>query len=177
MYASAGDKNAPIWTSNKSWSSALRFTTPSHQKYHHPLRILSLHRAPFSMLELLAVDASLGQIVLISCDVLTVQDLERLLQRLDFFLSPRHPVVVADTRINARRLQLVVIRQRSVQLLLRALQVRLLKHQSLLLILLLRGLVLDVGHLCSLVDLRVGHELIVLLLSRGLGSLGIRLQP
>merc|ERR1719305_1239843 len=52
-------------------------------------------------------------------DVLTVEDAERLLQRLDLLLAARNAVLVRHTGIHARRLELVVVRQCRVELLLR----------------------------------------------------------
>merc|ERR1719171_752558 len=77
-------------------------------------------------------------------DVLPVQDTERLLERLDLLLAARHAVLVAHASVHARRLELVVVRKSRVELLLRALQVRLLRSQRRLLVGLLRRLVLHV---------------------------------
>merc|ERR1719313_2148916 len=56
-------------------------------------------------------------------DILAGEDLKRLLQGLDLGLATRDALFVAHARINAARLQLVVVRQRRVQLPLRALEV------------------------------------------------------
>merc|ERR1719453_2670383 len=80
----------------------------------------------------------------VSCNVLTVQDAESLLQGLNLFLPASHAILVAHTRVDARWLELLVVRKSSVELLLRAIEVSLLLLQSLLLVLLLARLVLNV---------------------------------
>merc|ERR1719272_1949071 len=99
-----------------------------------------------------------------SRDVLTIEDAKGLLQRLDFLLAAGDAVLVADTGVNAGWLQLLVVRKRGVELFLSAIQVRLLLLKRLLLVLFLPRFVLDVLALLRLVDGRVTHELVVLLL-------------
>merc|ERR1712107_226431 len=103
-------------------------------------------------------------------EVLAVQDSQRLLQGLDLLLAPGNPVFVADSSVNAGWLQLVEVGESSVELLLSGLKITLLGGERLGLVLLLRGLVLDVAILGRQVDLGVLHELIVLL--RGCGLSG-----
>merc|ERR1719235_3137390 len=86
-----------------------------------------------------------------SCDVLAIEDAESLLQRLDLFLSAGNTILVADTSINTRGLQLLIVCQSSVKLLLRAIEVCLLLLKRLLLVLLLARLVLNVLGLLRLV--------------------------
>merc|ERR1719453_2322892 len=112
----------------------------------------------------------------LSRNVLTVQDAESLLQGLNLFLPASHAILVAHTRVDARWLELLIVRKSSVELLLRAIEVSLLLLQSLLLVLLLARLVLNVLGLLRLVNRRVRHELIILLLSLCLSSTGLRLQ-
>merc|ERR1719424_1038846 len=100
-----------------------------------------------------------------SCDVLTVEDAEGLLQGLDLLLSASDAVLVADPSVNARWLQLLVVCERGIKLLLRAIEVGPALLECLLLVLLLATLVLDVLGLLGLVDGGGPHELVVLLLS------------
>merc|ERR1719428_867826 len=100
-----------------------------------------------------------------SCNVLTVEDAEGLLQRLDLLLPPRDTILIADTGINTRGLELLIVRKSSVKLLLRAIEVCLLLLKRLLLVLLLARLVLNVLRLLSLVNRGITHEFVVLLLS------------
>merc|ERR1719183_2637645 len=78
-------------------------------------------------------------------DILTVEDLERLLQGFNLFLAPGNTVLVADTRIYAGWLQLVKIGKCGIKLLLSALQVLILCGQGLGLVLFLGSLVLNVS--------------------------------
>eukprot|EP00428_Durinskia_dybowskii_P069598 CAMPEP_0170401948 /NCGR_PEP_ID=MMETSP0117_2-20130122/25295_1 /TAXON_ID=400756 /ORGANISM="Durinskia baltica, Strain CSIRO CS-38" /LENGTH=80 /DNA_ID=CAMNT_0010658781 /DNA_START=8 /DNA_END=247 /DNA_ORIENTATION=+ len=55
-----------------------------------------------------------------SSDVFAVEDAQRLLQRLDFFLPAGDAILVADAGIDARGLQLVEVCERRVQLFLGA---------------------------------------------------------
>merc|ERR1719506_2774383 len=100
----------------------------------------------------------------------------RLLERLDLLLAARHAVLVAHTSIHARRLELVVVRKSRVELLLRALQVRLLRGQSSLLVGLLRRLVLHVLRVRRTVHRRLTRELVESLLRLSLRRLRVRLQ-
>merc|ERR1719182_467484 len=109
-------------------------------------------------------------------DVLTVEDAERLLQRLDLLLAARNAVLVRHTGIHARRLELVVVRQSRVELLLRALEVSLLRRQGALLVRLLRRLVLHVLRVRSAVHLRLAAELVERALRLSLRGLGVRLE-
>merc|ERR550514_1901402 len=101
-----------------------------------------------------------------SSDVLSLEDLEHLLQRRNFLLTPRHAVLEADAHLHTRGLQLVEICQRGVQLFLRTLKILRRGRQCLLLVLFFRCLLLDVLHLRRLVRLGIGHESIVLPLRR-----------
>merc|ERR1719235_942394 len=112
-----------------------------------------------------------------SCDVLAVEDAEGLLQRLGLLLTPRHAILVAHAGIHARWLKLLVISKRRVKLLLGAVKIRLLLLERLLLILLLGAPVLNVLGFLSLVDRRVSHELVVLLLCLGFRGTCLRLEP
>merc|ERR1719236_172170 len=109
-------------------------------------------------------------------DVLTVEDAERLLQRLDLLLAARNAVLVRHTGIHARRLELVVVRQYRVELLLRALEVSLLRRQGALLVRLLRRLVLHVLRVRSAVHRRLAAELVERALRLSLRGLGVRLE-
>merc|ERR1719420_735546 len=111
-----------------------------------------------------------------SSDVLSLEDLERLLQRRNFLLTPRHAVLEADANLHTRGLQLVEICQRGVQLLLRTLKILRRGRQCLLLVLFLRCLLLDILYLRRLVRLGVSHERVVLSLRRLLRRLRLRLQ-
>merc|ERR1719428_2195612 len=111
-----------------------------------------------------------------SCNVLTVEDAEGLLQRLNLLLPPRDAILIADTSINTRGLELLIVRKSSIKLLLRAIKISLLLLQCLLLILLLTRLVLNVLRLLGLVNRGVTHELVILLLRLGLSSARLRLQ-
>merc|ERR1719313_2068569 len=108
--------------------------------------------------------------------VLTVENLESLLERLNLFLASCNAVLVADTGINTRWLQLVKVCQSCIKLLLCAFQIRSLGDQSLFLILLLGRLVFNVSALLCLVDLRIRHELIVFLLRSCFRCLGVCLK-
>merc|ERR1740123_2886399 len=108
-----------------------------------------------------------------SSEVLSIEDAERLLERLDLLLPACNAVIVADTRINTRWLQLVEISKCCIQFLLCALKVGSLRGQSLVLVLLLRLLVLDAFGLCCNVDLRICHESVVLPLRSGLCCLRV----
>merc|ERR1719313_3281019 len=110
------------------------------------------------------------------CDILAVEDAKRLLERLDLLLAACDAVLVADTRVHAGRLQLVVVRESCVELLLRALQVRLLRGQSSLLVGLLRRLVLHVLRVRRTVHRRLARELVEGLLRLGLRRLRVRLK-
>merc|ERR1719364_303720 len=110
------------------------------------------------------------------CDILAVEDAKRLLERLDLLLAACDAVLVADTPVHAGRLQLVVVRESRVELLLRALKIRLLRSQRCLLVDLLRGLVLHVLGVRRAVDGRLARELVEGLLRFGLGSLRVRLE-
>merc|ERR1740116_261005 len=110
-----------------------------------------------------------------SCQVLSVQDSQGLLQGLDLFFSAGNPVIVADSRVYAGGLQLVEVGKCGIEFLLRALEILTLRGQCLCLILLLCRLVLDVLRLRRLVNLRVGHEGIVVLLCCRLSRLRIGL--
>merc|ERR1719313_1939445 len=110
------------------------------------------------------------------CDILAVEDAKRLLERLDLLLAACDAVLVADTRVHAGRLQLVVVRESRVELLLRALKIRLLRSQRCLLVDLLRGLVLHVLRVRRTVDGRLARELVESLLRLGLRRLRVRLE-
>merc|ERR1719313_3168118 len=110
------------------------------------------------------------------CDILAVEDAKRLLERLDLLLAACDAVLVADTRVHARRLQLVVVRESRVELLLRALKIRLLRSQRCLMVRLLRGLVLHVLRVRRTVDGRLARELVERLLRLSLRRLRVRLE-
>merc|ERR550537_429950 len=109
-------------------------------------------------------------------DVLAIEDAEGLLQGFDLFLPAGDTILVAHTCINTRWLELLVVGQGSIELLLRAIKVRLLLLEGLLLVLLLARLVLDVLRLLRLVNRGVGHELVILLLRLSLCSACLRLE-
>merc|ERR1719198_953982 len=88
-------------------------------------------------------------------DGLAVEDLQRLLQALDFLLAACNTILVTHASVDTCRLELVEVCKRGIKLLLRALQVTLFQAQSLRLVLLLFGLTLDVAGLLSLVVLGV----------------------
>merc|ERR1719313_2792389 len=112
-----------------------------------------------------------------SGNVLAVKNAECLLQRLNLLLAPSNTVLIAHARVHTGWLKLLVISKRCVKLLLGAVKVRLLLLERLLLILLLGALVLNVLGFLSLVDRRVSHELVVLLLCLGFRSTCLRLEP
>merc|ERR1719499_818728 len=70
-----------------------------------------------------------------SCDILPVENPERLLERLNFLFPPSHPVLVAHASIHAGGLKLVKVSEGGIQLLLGSLQVSLSGGQCLLLVL------------------------------------------
>merc|ERR1719305_1481917 len=105
-------------------------------------------------------------------DVLTVEDAERLLQRLDLLLAARNAVLVRHTGIHARRLELVVVRQCRVELLLRALEVSLLRRQGALLV----RLLLHILRVRSAVHRRLAAKLVERALRLSLRGLGVRLE-
>merc|ERR1719421_1651624 len=109
-------------------------------------------------------------------DVLAIEDPERLLQGLDLFLPACHAILVTYASIYAGRFQLFIVRKCGIELLLCAIEVSLLLLEGLLLILLLARLVLDVLCLLCLVDRRITHKLVILLLSFCLGGAGFRLE-
>merc|ERR1719326_89545 len=111
-----------------------------------------------------------------SCNVLAIENLQCLLQRFNLFLSSCHTVLVTDTRVDARRLELVEVCKSGIQLLLGALKILVLCCQGLRLILLLCSLVLNIGVLFRLVNLGISHELIILFLCSGLRCFGVRLK-
>merc|ERR1719454_2544637 len=111
-----------------------------------------------------------------SCDILTVENTKGLLQGLDFFLAACNTILVALTCIHTGWLELLIIRQGSVQLLLCAVEICLGFLERLLMVLLLSGLVLDVLGLLSLVHRRITHEFVVLLLCLSFGSAGLGLE-
>ena len=45
----------------------------------------------------------------VSCNVLTIEDLQCLLQGLDLLLPALHPLLVGDAGVHARRLELLVV--------------------------------------------------------------------
>merc|ERR1719482_347306 len=109
-------------------------------------------------------------------DILTVEDPQGLLKRLNLLLAASDAVLVRDTGVHARRLQLVVVRQSRVELLLRALQVSLLRRQGALLVRLLRRLVLHVLGVRRAVHRRLAAELVERVLRLSLRRLGVRLE-
>merc|ERR1719321_328190 len=114
--------------------------------------------------------------LLSSSNVLTVQDTECFLKRLDLFLPPCHAVFVADSSVNAARLKLLVVGEGRIKLLLGSIKIGLLLLKGLLLVLLLPRLVLDVLCLLGLVHRRIAHELVILLLCLRFCSTGLRLE-
>merc|ERR1719253_828621 len=111
-----------------------------------------------------------------SRDVLASEDFQRLLQRLYLLLPPGNAILEADTSVHARRLQFIEVSEGGIELFLSPLEVLIIGGQRMFLILLLRGFVLDVCLLLLFVNRRVGHELIILLLSRGLRRLRVGLK-
>merc|ERR1719263_859278 len=107
-------------------------------------------------------------------NILPVENAEGLLQGLDLLLATCNTVLVALTCINAGWLQLFVVRKRCIQLLLGSIQISLGLLKSLLVVLLLARLVFDVLGLLSLVDRRVAHEFIILLLCLCCTGLGLK---
>ena len=91
-------------------------------------------------------------------------------------LKPSKLLSSAESTRKSGRLELVVVRKSRVELLLRALQVRLLRGQSSLLVGLLRRLVLHVLRVRGAVHRRLASELVERLLRFGLGSLRVRLE-
>merc|ERR1719482_831168 len=109
-------------------------------------------------------------------NILAIEDAQGLLKRLDLLLTTSHAVLVGNAGVDARRLQLVIIGKCRVKLLLRALQVRLLRRQGALLVNLLRRLVLDVLGVRRAVHRRLAAELVVRTLSLSLRRFGVSLQ-
>merc|ERR550514_2152979 len=106
--------------------------------------------------------------------VLAVQDLEGLLERRNLLLAPGYAVPVAHTRVDALRLEFLVVLQRGGELLLRSTEIGPLLLQALLVVLLLSRLVVNVRVFRVLVCFGVRNEVLVffrclLLASRGLG--------
>merc|ERR1712091_686611 len=100
--------------------------------------------------------------------VLTVEDLESLLQRLNLVLAAGHALLVRHTGVNAGRLQLVEILEGSVELLLGGLKILLPVGEVVLLVDVLVLLVLNVLGLGGLVNgglslLGISNGLLVLL--------------
>merc|ERR1719335_1924647 len=95
-------------------------------------------------------------------EVLTVEDLQGLLEGLDLLLPARHLLLVGLAGGDALGLQLLEVLHRAVQLLLGPREVRLLLGERLLLILLQGLLVLHVLLLRGLVQLAVVEEALVL---------------
>merc|ERR1719231_2063726 len=77
-------------------------------------------------------------------NVLTVQDAECFLQRLNLLLAAGYPVLITHTRIDTGWLELFIVCKCSIKLFLSAIKVSFLLLQGLLLVLLLGALVLDV---------------------------------
>merc|ERR1719197_427098 len=98
------------------------------------------------------------------------------LERLDLFLAAGNTILVTDTRINARWLKLVEVGKSGIELLLGTLQIGLLGCQSLFLVLLLGGLVLNISGLFGLVHFGISHELVIFLLRTSFSCLSVRLQ-
>merc|ERR1719408_995691 len=111
-----------------------------------------------------------------SRNVFAIEDAKCFLQRFDLFLATCNTVLVAFSSIYARRLQLFIVSQRSVQFFLSSIQICLGLLESLLMILLLARLVLDVLGLLSLVDRGIAHELVILLLGLSFSGAGLRLE-
>merc|ERR1719191_208819 len=108
--------------------------------------------------------------------LLHAQDPESLTERLDLLLPFLDALVVGDARVDAARLELVVVGERSVELplsrkavLVRVVEVRLLRNLGLL-------LVVEVRLLDGLVLGALGHEAAVLLGRRVLGGAGLGLE-
>merc|ERR1719311_272995 len=113
---------------------------------------------------------------LCSCDILAIENAEGLLQGLDLFLATCDTVLIALTCIDAGWLQLLIVCKRCIQFLLGSIQICLGLLESLLVVLLLTRFVLNVLGLLGLVDRRVAHELIILLLCLCLSCAGLRLK-
>merc|ERR1719321_246450 len=111
------------------------------------------------------IPAAMSHLLLEESDILTVEDPQGLLKRLDLLLAASDALLVRDTGIHARRLQLVVVGKSRVELLLRALLVRL-----------LRRLVLHVLGVRSAVHRRLAAELVERALRLSLRGLGVRLE-
>merc|ERR1719321_2037633 len=122
------------------------------------------------------IPAAMSHLLLEESDILAVEDAQGLLKRLDLLLAASDAVLVRDTGVHARRLQLVVVGQSRVELLLRALQVSLLRRQGALLVRLLRRLVLNVLGVGSAVHRRLAAELVERALRLSLRGLGVRLE-
>merc|ERR1719188_1344618 len=99
-----------------------------------------------------------------SSEVLPIENAERFLQRFNLLFPSRNTIVIADSRVNTGRLQLVEICKCGIQFLLRSLEVGPLRRQSLVFVLLLCLLVFDVLGLGSNIYLRICHEGVVSLL-------------
>mmetsp|Transcript_659 Transcript_659/g.1333 ORF Transcript_659/g.1333 Transcript_659/m.1333 type:complete len:389 (+) Transcript_659:3-1169(+) len=109
-------------------------------------------------------------------DVISVQDLQSSLQRLNFLLPLRHALLVGHPGIHAAGPQLLVVRLGSLQLGGSRLQLLLLALEILLHVCLLRLQVVDVRLLDSLVVLGFVHVILVLTLGLRFAGLSIRLQ-
>merc|ERR1719331_939120 len=96
-------------------------------------------------------------------DILAGEDLERLLERLDLGLAARHALLVAHARVNAARLELVVVSERSVKLSLSSLEVLLRRGELPVLARLQLLLVVGLRRLRRAIHGRIGHERLVLL--------------
>merc|ERR1719191_2092004 len=94
-----------------------------------------------------------GSLVLISRDVLTIENAKGLLQGLDLFLAACNAVLVAFTCINTGWLELLVVGKGSIQFLLCAIEICLGLLEGLLMILLLTRPVFDVLGLLQLREL------------------------
>merc|ERR1719271_1647063 len=95
-------------------------------------------------------------------DILAREDLKRLPQGLDLGLAASHALLVVHARVHAARLQLVVVRQRRVQLPLRTLKVALRRRELSVLPRLELALVVSVRSLRRTVHAAVIHESLVL---------------
>merc|ERR1719446_1207386 len=91
------------------------------------------------------------------CKILAIEDAKGLLQGLDFLFPPGNAVLIGHTSLNARRLQLIEVVESGVEFFLSALKVGLL----------LGSLVHNVPALAFMVNLRVSHEGLILLLRSG----------
>merc|ERR1719380_128300 len=80
-------------------------------------------------------------------------------------------------RVDARGLELLIVLERGIELLLRAVEVALLLLQTLLPVLFRARLTLNIGLLLSLRHIGVAHEPVVLLLSLGFPCRGLGLEP